>query len=186
MKFSQVLEYKTQTQISPHQIQAQISHSQIQPTNSSINPTKSTPNNHLKSRLKKIKTPKPIRLERERRSSMACGSTAKLQAACGGVSGWRWTLASWVLHIRGQRRDLWRWFHEPPVDGKSVMTRGSMATSVVARVFTMEIKFLGFANRRPKKRFVMSISWKDGEKLADLKGGSNWWCDGCGFFFFVC
>ena len=54
MKFSQVLEYKTQTQISHHQIQAQT-------TNPSINPTKSTPNNHLKSRLKKIKTPKPTR-----------------------------------------------------------------------------------------------------------------------------
>ena len=76
MKFSQVLEYKTQTQINHHQIQAQISQFQIQPTNLSINPTKSTPNNHLKSRfhpqqppkiqIKKIKTPKPIRSERER------------------------------------------------------------------------------------------------------------------------
>ena len=70
------MEYKTQTQINHHQIQAHTSQFQIQPKNLSINPTKSTPNNHIKSRfhpqqppkiqIKKIKTPKPIRSERER------------------------------------------------------------------------------------------------------------------------
>ena len=29
-------------------------------------------------------------------------------SACRG----RWSLNSWVYHIGGQRRDLWRWFHE--------------------------------------------------------------------------
>ena len=37
----------------------------------------------------------------------------------------------------------------------------------------MEIELLGFANRKPKKRFTTSVSRKDGETLADLKGGSN-------------
>ena len=37
----------------------------------------------------------------------------------------------------------------------------------------MEIELLGFANRRPKKRFATSVSRKDEEKLTDLKGGSN-------------
>ena len=37
----------------------------------------------------------------------------------------------------------------------------------------IEIKLLGFANRKPKKRFATSVSRKDGETLADLKGGSN-------------
>ena len=65
MKFSQVLEYKTQTQISYHQIEAQTNHYQIQPTNPSINPTKSHPQQPPKIQIKKIKTPKPIRSERE-------------------------------------------------------------------------------------------------------------------------
>ena len=69
MKFSQVLEYKTQTQISHYQIQAQTSHYQIQPTNPSINPTKSNqihPQQPPKIQIKNIKTLKPIRSERER------------------------------------------------------------------------------------------------------------------------
>ena len=37
----------------------------------------------------------------------------------------------------------------------------------------MEIELLGFANRKPKKRFATSVSRKDRETLANLKGGSN-------------
>ena len=50
---------------------------------------------------------------------------------------------------------------------------GRRPPCVAARVSEMEIELLGFANRRPKKRFATSVLGKDGEKLADLKGGSN-------------
>ena len=66
MKFSQVLEYKTQTQINHHQIQAQTSQFQIQPTNLSINPTTQHKSNQIhpqqppKIQIKKIKTLKLI------------------------------------------------------------------------------------------------------------------------------
>ena len=111
----------------------------------------------------------------------------KTSGARGGVWGWRWAPTSLVLHIGGRRRDPWRWFREPPVDGKSVTARGSAATAhgdACLRKWRSNswVLQIGGQRRDLQRRFRESME----KKLADQKGGSNWWCDGCGFFFFVC
>ena len=104
------------------------------------------------------------------RSSMACGSTAKLQATHVGTSRWRWTLASWVLHIGGQRRDPWRWFHEPPVNGKSVTAHGSTATTRGGACLQNGDRTLGFCKLEAKEE-ICNIGFAKGWRKTSKSEG---------------